>query len=274
MPTLTETLYYSFYDLFFPPPEAGKQWRDRATAEAYLRSRALEQSQAAWAAGNKEESKRLSELGKAHGAKMEHFNKLASKSIFTHHNDSSKSSTFSNIDLHGLFVNEALERAQAHLTACRKAQIKTTSFITGRGNRSTDGVPKIKIAILGMLKREGVDVDGTNTNEGAVVAILGDGVDNGLSSDTLIPTAASVLSNVGWIIGWAVRGTTDALTSLVSMSSQSTRNSPPLHGTRAQHPPSSTDAADDDWEIVPPPPRTRQPRAKRAARSTPTDVVM
>jgi hypothetical protein len=51
-------------------------------------------------------------------------------------------------------------------------------FITGRGNRSVGGVAKVKPAIIGLLKREGVKIDEDNQNEGVVIGVLPEGSKN------------------------------------------------------------------------------------------------
>ncbi|KAG8902013.1 hypothetical protein FRB99_004862 [Tulasnella sp. 403] len=204
MSTFATTLFYTVYDSLFPPSDPGRSWRDLAASEARLRSELFEAGQVAWHQGQKSESKRveylydfalaLSSLAKEHGKKMEHYNSLAEQAIFAHFNPSyphpiTSPSFFSllsslfrstdlsdlkQIDLHGLFVNEAIARSQTHLTLSRKSNLKRTTFITGRGSHSADGTPKIKIAVLGMLQREGVRVE-ESKNEGVVVAVLDEG---------------------------------------------------------------------------------------------------
>lgn len=156
---------------------------------------------------------------KEHYREMEHYNSKAEQAIFAHYNNAANTAQLQQVDLHGLFVSEALVRARAHLEACRKARVSRTTFITGRGNRSIDGVAKIKAAVQDWLKEEqGVTVDESETekNPGIVVAVIevdstppeGDG-------DAAWPWKA------GETVAWAVMGTVKSLFALASTAPQS-----------------------------------------------------
>ncbi|KIO26921.1 hypothetical protein M407DRAFT_23858 [Tulasnella calospora MUT 4182] len=214
MPTITSSVIYTVYDYLFPPTEPGKQWRERASAEAVLRTKAQQDAQTAWKNGDRETSKKLNLEAKAHYREMEHYNSKAEQAAFAHYNAGANAAQLQQVDLHGLFVAEALVRARAHLEACRKARVSRTTFITGRGNRSIDGVAKIKAAVQDWLKQEeGVTVDESETekNPGIVVAVIevdstppeGDG-------DAAWPWKA------GETVAWAVVGTVKSLFALAS----------------------------------------------------------
>ena len=65
--------------------------------------------QEAFKSGNKAEAKQLSDKGKQEGALMEDANKKASDAVFHEKNDGRDAHT---IDLHGLYVDEAVKRAR------------------------------------------------------------------------------------------------------------------------------------------------------------------
>ncbi|CAE6457458.1 unnamed protein product [Rhizoctonia solani] len=151
--------------------QPGQKWREKARVAARNRSKMLDQASVAWKAGQKSTAKTLSERGKHFGAQVERYNERASKEIFLSLNATYYSGTkeaLEKIDLHGLFVNEALVYAQNHLDMCRDAGVTQTSIITGRGNNSKDGIAKIKPAVEGLLVREGLGDRFHWENEGCV----------------------------------------------------------------------------------------------------------
>ncbi|CUA74329.1 hypothetical protein RSOLAG22IIIB_05491 [Rhizoctonia solani] len=151
--------------------EPGQRWREKARVAARNRSKMLDKAGVAWKAGQKSTAKTLSERGKHFGSQVERYNERAAKEIFLSLNATYYSGTkesLEKIDLHGLFVNEALVYAQNHLDMCRQAGVTQTSIITGRGNNSKDGVAKIKPAVEGLLVREGLGDRLEWLNEGCV----------------------------------------------------------------------------------------------------------
>ncbi|KAI9372586.1 hypothetical protein BJX61DRAFT_506488 [Aspergillus egyptiacus] len=80
--------------------------RDLARQEAAKRGDCFQRSQEAYTSGDGALAKELSEKGKAHGRKMEEYNKQASEFIFRENNASGRVDA-DTIDLHGQFVEEA-----------------------------------------------------------------------------------------------------------------------------------------------------------------------
>jgi hypothetical protein len=150
------------------------EFRAAAIAAGTLRRKYSEESQAAWRSNRKAEAKTLSDQSKEAWLEVERFNALAAELIFTNLNPeypvdgggSAKSVAWigwlfgdgasgekesekgtaglAKIDLHGLYVTEAIERVNRHLEKCRDAGVETTIIITGRGLHSQGGVAKIK----------------------------------------------------------------------------------------------------------------------------------
>jgi DNA-nicking Smr family endonuclease len=84
---------------------------------------------------------------------MREYNQKAASYIFKSKN-ASYPTDLSIIDLHGLFVNEALAKTAEHILVCRKRGVLQTSIITGKGLRSREGQAKIKPAVETFLSRE------------------------------------------------------------------------------------------------------------------------
>lgn len=147
------------------------EFRAAAIAAGALRRKYSEESQAAWRSNRKAEAKVLSDRSKEAGLEVERLNALAAELIFTSLNPEypvhgGGSATWigwlfwggvggererqkgtaglANIDLHGLYVSEAIERINRHLEKCRDAGVERTTIITGRGLHSQGGVAKIK----------------------------------------------------------------------------------------------------------------------------------
>ncbi|QRV95775.1 Smr domain-containing protein [Ceratobasidium sp. AG-Ba] len=159
-------------DIPYINQEPGQRWREKARQAARKRSKALDQSSIAWKAGEKGTAKTLSERGKQFGRQVDRYNERAAKEIFLNLNARYYEDPPVKIDLHGLFVNEALIYAQGHIDRCRQEGVGETKIITGRGNNSKDGIAKIKPAVEGLLIREGLGDKYVWENEGAMVVTV------------------------------------------------------------------------------------------------------
>eukprot|EP01038_Epipyxis_sp_PR26KG_P011413 gene11413-15296_t len=116
--------------------------REAAAKHAGLRGKYFDEAKAAFESGKKKEAKELSEEVKNQGVLLEQANARAVEVILKQQNlDSSES-----IDLHGLYVAEAVEAAKQFIlkSASKKDSIE---IITGAGLHSANG-PLIKPAIL------------------------------------------------------------------------------------------------------------------------------
>jgi DNA-nicking Smr family endonuclease len=82
--------------------------RDLARQEAAKRNSCFQRSQEAYSNGDGALAKELSEQGKAHGRKMDEYNKQASEFILRENNADGRVPA-DTIDLHGQFVEEAEE---------------------------------------------------------------------------------------------------------------------------------------------------------------------
>ena len=97
------------------------------------------------------------------------YNTWAADEIFAHHNPEA-GTRLDTIDLHGLFVKEAIARSDKHISACKRARVTRTTFITGKGNRSLNGRPVLKPNIEQHLRQLGLTVLPDVPNAGCITA--------------------------------------------------------------------------------------------------------
>lgn len=141
--------------------EAAQKLRDQAGQEAKLRGECFDKSKKEFESGDKGKAKELSEEGKKHGALMEEYNKKAADAFFAANN---KGRDDYSIDLHGLYVEEAVERVKQRFDKIGRKG--TLIIIWGAGNHSEGGVRKIKPAVIDILNSEKVKFDDDTPNHG------------------------------------------------------------------------------------------------------------
>ncbi|KAJ3781790.1 hypothetical protein GGU10DRAFT_95989 [Lentinula aff. detonsa] len=94
-------------------------------------------------------AEKFSEQGKKYQLRMEKLNKQASDWIY---NENNKVRKPGEIDLHGLFVEEAIERVVSAIEDSRCRGDTEILLIVGKGLHSSGGVPKLKDAIEEFIK--------------------------------------------------------------------------------------------------------------------------
>lgn len=163
-----------------PKYEEAEQYRQDASDHAAARGKCMADSQAAFRMGDKKAAKDLSDLGKEEGHEMDRLNGIAANIFFTHNNPQENGTNkFGLVDLHGLFVKEAMmyaERAiqkeldrvidddtpdtpntrienihKAGKVVLIRGRVKQVVFIVGMGNHSEGHVRKIKPALDEMI---------------------------------------------------------------------------------------------------------------------------
>ncbi|EAW22548.1 Smr domain-containing protein [Aspergillus fischeri NRRL 181] len=117
--------------------------RDLARQEAAKRNSCFQRSQEAYSNGDGALAKELSEQGKAHGRKMDEYNKQASEFIFRENNADGRVPA-DTIDLHGQFVEEAEEILEQRIKYAKAHGQTHLHVIVGKGNHSANHVQKIK----------------------------------------------------------------------------------------------------------------------------------
>ncbi|KAJ6109315.1 hypothetical protein N7486_001549 [Penicillium sp. IBT 16267x] len=117
--------------------------RDLARQEASKRGSCFQKSQEAYSNGDGARAKQYSEEGKAHGRKMEEYNKQASEFIFRENNASGRVAA-DTIDLHGQFVEEAEDILEERIKYAKAHGQTHLHVIVGKGNHSAGHIQKIK----------------------------------------------------------------------------------------------------------------------------------
>ena len=100
--------------------------------------------------------------GKKIGAQMKQKNHDASVAIYHHRNDG-KGEYY--LDLHGLYVEEAIGFLDERLKKLESAKGKDLELITGAGHHSADHVAHIKAKVIEVLKSKGVRFSEKNVGE-------------------------------------------------------------------------------------------------------------
>ena len=150
---------------------AGDAKRFEASQHAQKRGELLSQSQEAFKRGEKALAAQLSAEGKKEGAEMERCNREAADLYF---NDNNKKHDEGTIDLHGLYVQESIEKLEQRLTQCSKSGRSELIVIVGRGNHSKDGVRKIKPAIEKLMAQYKLRVAVDSPNAGCITVFFND----------------------------------------------------------------------------------------------------
>ncbi|KAJ5793765.1 hypothetical protein N7457_000364 [Penicillium paradoxum] len=144
--------------------------RDLARQEASKRGQCFAQSQEAYSNGDGAGAKQLSEEGKAHGRKMEAYNKQASEFIFRENNANGRVAD-DTIDLHGQFVEEAEDILEERIKYAKSHGQDHLHVIVGKGNHSANHVQKIKPRVEQVCRELGLQY-ATEENAGRIYVNL------------------------------------------------------------------------------------------------------
>ncbi|KAJ3056660.1 hypothetical protein HK097_005336 [Rhizophlyctis rosea] len=147
----------------------GSSLRSQALTLAEQRNSLFSQSRAAYSSGKKADAKQLSDKAKALDAQLKDLNAKAAAEIFHHHNHNRD---LSEVDLHGLFVEEALHYVQLHIQKCKSKGVKRTTLITGKGTNSVNGIAKIKPAVEELMQKERIRMETDPKNSGVIILEL------------------------------------------------------------------------------------------------------
>lgn len=154
------------------PDSTGSTSRDLAFNACQLATAYSQQSRDAYSAGDHSSARHFSTLSKQQWEEYHRLNALVEIEAFELHNPTYPGD-LSRIDLHGLFVKEAIVRIQRHVKLCKNAGIQRTLVITGRGLHSKEGTAKLKPAIRELCVREGLKVIPDESNEGCFTIVIG-----------------------------------------------------------------------------------------------------
>ncbi|KAJ7647415.1 hypothetical protein FB45DRAFT_893378 [Roridomyces roridus] len=155
--------------------------RAQANEEGDQMGKCFSESQAAYTQGDGARAKELSNQGHAHQARMHSLNKEASDWIFIENNKDSKPGE---IDLHGLYVKEAIERTDLALEQAKRRGDTEIHLIVGKGLHSEHGVAKLKPAIEEVMQKHQLSAVLDPHNAGVLVVQIGGG-QGGVGSDEI-----------------------------------------------------------------------------------------
>jgi len=156
--------------------------RSQARDEGDAMARTFRESQEAYQSGDGAKAKELSNEGKRHKAEMERLNQEASEWIFKANNEDSRPDE---LDLHGLFVKEAIERTEQAIVEAGNRGDSQIRIIVGKGLHSQGSVAKLKPAIEDLMVKHQLTAAMDPQNAGVLVVTLnqrqqaGQGMDSG-----------------------------------------------------------------------------------------------
>ncbi|ETW80413.1 hypothetical protein HETIRDRAFT_320784 [Heterobasidion irregulare TC 32-1] len=128
----------------------------------------------AYRRGDRREAKRLSFMIKQKKEEAERLNTTAAERIFKGESNANNRRA-NDVDLHGLYVQEAIKFAEASITVSQSRGFSTLKLIVGKGLHTSDGIAKVKPAIEKMLERRGLVVAEQRGNAGALIVQLDSG---------------------------------------------------------------------------------------------------
>jgi len=156
--------------------------RARANEHGDMMAQCFQQSHEAYARRDGALAKDLSNQGKEHQRKMEELNKQASDLIFTENNKNSKPGE---IDLHGLYVKEAIIRADQSIQLAKSTGHSQVKLIVGKGLHSHGGVAKIKPAIEELIQKHKLVAQLDPNNSGVLIAYLDSSRSQGIGAEEI-----------------------------------------------------------------------------------------
>ncbi|PBK79073.1 DUF1771-domain-containing protein, partial [Armillaria gallica] len=143
--------------------------RARANEEGDEMARCFIESREAFSRGDRAAAKDLSNQGKNHKQKMEQLHKEASDLIY-HENNRDREP--GEIDLHGLYVKEAITYTDAALEEAKLRGDSEIRLIVGTGLHSERGEAKLGPAIMGLMRKYKLAAEFDPSNCGVVVVKL------------------------------------------------------------------------------------------------------
>lgn len=99
---------------------------------------------------------------------MEKYRKEASRKIVNHVN---KGNGLGTLDLHGLFVSDAMDFVKERVAEAKQKGLKEIAIIPGAGNHSDDNKAKIKPTVVAYLQQNKLPF--TQVNSGTFKVQLG-----------------------------------------------------------------------------------------------------
>ncbi|KZT57747.1 DUF1771-domain-containing protein [Calocera cornea HHB12733] len=149
-----------------------KSLRAQANEEGDRMGDCFDRAHEAHERGDGAAAKALSNEGHEHQRRMEQLNTQAADWIFAANNNESPPGT---IDLHGLYVQEAIDRTEQALQTTQAQGAPELRVIVGKGLHSKGHVAKIKPAIEQLMQKYRFAAELDPQNEGVLIVHLGGG---------------------------------------------------------------------------------------------------
>ncbi|BEJ18017.1 hypothetical protein CspHIS471_0702940 [Cutaneotrichosporon sp. HIS471] len=146
-----------------------QQWRNEARREGDMAHKCFADSQNAYKSGDGGRAHDLSQEGKRHQAKQDQLDDKAAEWIFRENN---KTQPHGTIDLHGLYVKEALDEVEKAIANGQRSGLDDLRIITGKGNHSANRQAKIKPAVAEMMRKYNLSAEIDPHNTGVLVVDL------------------------------------------------------------------------------------------------------
>lgn len=105
-------------------------------------------------------------LASSYTQRMNDSNNLAAKLVFAEHNSSRP---LEEMDLHGLFVEEAKDKTRERIQACRNANVLELRVIVGKGIHSVNGELKLGNAVKTVVTECGLVCRNDERNAGVII---------------------------------------------------------------------------------------------------------
>ncbi|CAE7234214.1 unnamed protein product [Rhizoctonia solani] len=143
-----------------------QQLRERASKAGDSMSKSFEDAKKAFERGQKAKAKLLSQAGRKYQADMCRLNNEASRWV---HEKLNSGDNKDGVDLHGLYVQEAVDRAESAMKTAKKRGDEQLRLIVGRGSHSEGEKARIKPAIEQLLSRRRMDYSTDPRNAGVLI---------------------------------------------------------------------------------------------------------
>jgi len=140
--------------------------RARANEEGNQMAQSFEASHEAYERRDGALAKELSNKGKEHQRRMEGWNQQASDWVFAENNKDSKPGE---IDLHGLYVKEAIVHTDQAIQEAKQRGDSEIRLIVGKGLHSPGGAAKIKPAIEQLMQNHQLLAEMDPDNAGVLI---------------------------------------------------------------------------------------------------------
>ncbi|KAK0472439.1 hypothetical protein IW261DRAFT_1424269 [Armillaria novae-zelandiae] len=143
--------------------------RARANKEGNEMARCFSESHEAYDRKDHAAAKDLANQGKDHKQRMEQLHKEASNWIYLENNRGKQPGE---IDLHGLYVKEAIVYTDAALKKARFRGDSEIRLIVGKGSHSEGGIAKVRLAIEELMRKYQLVAELDPSNSGVLIVEL------------------------------------------------------------------------------------------------------